>query len=161
MHEFHPRTAVSCGVSLQWERACLAADTSRKGDAVLHSCHGYASMHGHNDGVRQGLCHTSRSVWLLALRVPHRTYHPSAWDSRDENTVVLVFLALHFSPPAEHLAQLVLDDVPDLFQVADLAVAHLNHSFPGIRKALQDFSHKASVVFSFAIIMIPLMGSAK
>lgn len=61
----------------------------------------------------------------------------------------------HFiSPPAEYLAQLVLDDVPDLFQVADLAVAHLNHSFPGIRKALQDCSHKASVIFSFAIIII-------
>jgi len=154
LHEFHPRTAVSCGVSPRWGQAVLAVGTTHTVGAVLHSCHGCVSKRGHNDGVQQGLCRTSRSVWLLALRVPHRTYHPSAWDSRDENTVVLVFLALHFSPPAEHLAQLVLDDVPDLFQVADLAVAHLNHSFPGIRKALQDFSHKASVVFSFAIIII-------
>ena len=154
MHEFHPRTAVSCGVSPRWERACLAADTSRRGDAVLHSCRGCVSMRVRTYGVQQGLCHTSRSVWLLALRVPRRTCHPSAWDIRDGNTVVLVFLALHISPPAEYLAQLVLDDVPDLFQVADLAVAHLNHSFPGIRKALRDCSHKASVVFSFAIIII-------
>src|SRR5699024_3341477 len=61
----------------------------------VHSCtgHGCVSMPVRICASPQDHGHTSHSVYSPASHVPRRTCRPSAWDSRDRNTVALAFLA--------------------------------------------------------------------
>ena len=57
----------------------------------------------------------------------------------------------HISPLSESLGKLVFEDVPYLFHVADLAVAHVIHSSQGRRKAPWNHSHEA-VLYSVLLV---------
>lgn len=86
LRECHPRIKAPCGGLPQSQPVCLPSGTPHTKDAAAHICHGCASKPVRIYGVQQGLCRTSRSVWLQPLRVPHRTCRQLALDSRGKNT---------------------------------------------------------------------------
>ena len=91
---FHLLREGFCDAPLRSELAHQAQDNVRTADVFPHSYLECVSKLCRTYGVQQGLCRTSRSALLLPLRVPRRTFHPSAWGNRGKSKVALVFLAL-------------------------------------------------------------------
>jgi hypothetical protein len=61
----------------------------------------------------------------------------------------------------EQFSELVAEDVPDLFQIRNTAVAHVHHLRLGIKKALTGFLPRRLSVLYFAIVIIQYFQFAK
>ena len=94
-HEFHPHSAVTCDGSPLSEPELLWRNTAHRMDALQHTCHGSASMHGRNAAWylypgRTSHCSLFHCSMFIAGNLQLRfAPHPRIWQAPDALRFVL------------------------------------------------------------------------